>query len=78
MPKAASKTGNTGKTGTTSAPSSTSTTGNATAALPSTDDIAKRAYELYLQRGSESGYELEDWLQAEAELVAAASSATTR
>ncbi len=70
MPKAASKTAN---TGTTPAPPSTSTTGNATAALPSTEDIAKRAYELYLQRGSESGYELEDWLQAEAELVAAAS-----
>jgi hypothetical protein len=66
MPKAASKTGTTPKP----------TTGNATAALPSTDDIAKRAYELYLQRGSESGYEVEDWLQAEAELVAAASSAT--
>ena len=39
---------------------------------PSPDAIAKRAYELYLQRGSESGYELEDWLQAEAELIAAA------
>ncbi|HTA18679.1 MAG TPA: DUF2934 domain-containing protein [Polyangia bacterium] len=71
MPKAASKTGN---TGTTSAPRATPTTGNAAAALPSTEDIAKRAYELYLQRGSESGYELEDWLQAEAELVAAAAS----
>jgi len=70
MPKAASKTGN---TGTTPAPPSTSKTGNATAALPSSEDVAKRAYELYLQRGSEAGYELEDWLQAEAELVAAAS-----
>ena len=55
-------------------PLPTSTTGNASAALPSAEDIAKRAYELYLQRGSESGYEVEDWLQArEAELVAAAS-----
>lgn len=70
MPKAASKTGD---AATTSAPTSTSTTGNASAALPSNEDIAKRAYELYLQRGSESGYEIEDWLQAEAELVAAAS-----
>lgn len=34
--------------------------------------IAKRAFELYLQRGSESGYEVEDWLAAEAELTAAA------
>jgi hypothetical protein len=30
--------------------------------------IAKRAYELYLQRGSVSGHELDDWLEAEAEL----------
>jgi len=43
------------------------------AAPPSRDAIAKRAYELYLQRGSVSGYELEDWLEAEAELTAAAS-----
>jgi Protein of unknown function (DUF2934) len=34
--------------------------------------IAKRAFELYLQRGSESGYEVEDWLAAEAELTAVA------
>lgn len=33
---------------------------------------AKRAYELYLERGAAPGYELEDWLQAEAELAAAA------
>jgi Protein of unknown function (DUF2934) len=32
------------------------------------DAIAKRAYELYLQRGSVSGHELDDWLEAEAEL----------
>ncbi|HVR04018.1 MAG TPA: DUF2934 domain-containing protein [Polyangia bacterium] len=42
------------------------------AAQPSRDAIAKRAYELYLQRGSVSGYELEDWLAAEAELTASA------
>jgi hypothetical protein len=39
------------------------------------DAIAKRAFELYLQRGSESGYEVEDWLQAEAELTAEAAAA---
>ena len=39
---------------------------------PSREAIAHRAYELYLQRGSESGFELEDWLSAEAELTAAA------
>jgi hypothetical protein len=31
-------------------------------------DIRIRAYEIYLQRGGQPGYELEDWLQAEHEL----------
>jgi uncharacterized protein len=30
--------------------------------------IRNRAYEIYLQRGGQPGYELEDWLQAEREL----------
>jgi hypothetical protein len=46
-------------------------------ATPPPDAIAKRAYELYLQRGSVPGYELEDWLQAEAELTAAAATGQT-
>ena len=33
------------------------------------DEIAGRAYQLYLQRGSEDGYDVEDWLQAEQELA---------
>ena len=37
-------------------------------ASPDEEAIAKRAYELYLQRGSVSGHELDDWLEAEAEL----------
>jgi hypothetical protein len=32
------------------------------------EQIARRAYEIYLARGSEPGRELEDWLQAEREL----------
>jgi hypothetical protein len=35
---------------------------------PSHDEIAARAYELYLARGSLDGYSEEDWLMAEAEL----------
>ena len=31
-------------------------------------EIRNRAYEIYLQRGGQPGYELEDWLQAEREL----------
>jgi hypothetical protein len=37
------------------------------------ESIAKRAHELYLQRGSVPGHELDDWLQAEMELSAAES-----
>jgi hypothetical protein len=37
------------------------------------DAIARRAYELFQARGSEPGHEMEDWLQAEAELQAQAS-----
>ena len=33
------------------------------------DRIAKRAYEKFLERGSSPGFELQDWLSAEAELV---------
>ena len=32
-------------------------------------EIRNRAFEIYLQRGEQSGYELEDWLQAERELT---------
>jgi len=31
--------------------------------------IALRAYELYLQRGGTDGHEVEDWLQAEQEIL---------
>ena len=37
---------------------------------PTEEEISARAFELYLRRGSVPGYELDDWLQAEAELVA--------
>jgi hypothetical protein len=37
-------------------------------ALTLEERIRQRAYELYLARGSQSGSELDDWLQAEAEI----------
>jgi hypothetical protein len=40
-----------------------------TAAINQT--IAERAYELYASRGYEHGYDLEDWLTAEAQVAAA-------
>jgi outer membrane protein TolC len=33
--------------------------------------ILRRAYELYLQRGNQSGSEIDDWLQAEEEMLQA-------
>ena len=40
----------------------------ASASEPSHEEIARRAYELYLERGSVEGHQEEDWLIAEAEL----------
>ena len=34
----------------------------------SKEDITHRAYELYVQRGSEPGKDVEDWVRAENEL----------
>jgi hypothetical protein len=39
---------------------------------PNHDEIRRRAYEIYLERGRLPGLELEDWLQAESEIESAA------
>jgi Protein of unknown function (DUF2934) len=39
-----------------------------TAQIPLEERVQKRAYELYVLRGNESGSEMDDWLQAEAEI----------
>ena len=36
---------------------------------PTQEEIRERAYELYLERERESGGPVDDWLQAEAELL---------
>jgi hypothetical protein len=36
---------------------------------PTQEEIAKKAYEIYLRRGGTPGNETEDWLQAERELM---------
>ena len=41
----------------------------ALAVLPPREEVARRAYEIYLSRGSEPGRELDDWLRAERELM---------
>ena len=33
------------------------------------EQIQRRAYELYVERGNQSGSELDDWLQAEEEIL---------
>ena len=36
--------------------------------FPLEERIRRRAYELYVQRGNQSGSEYDDWLQAEEEM----------
>lgn len=36
----------------------------------SKEEISRRAYELYLNRGGEHGHDVEDWVRAEKELGA--------
>jgi hypothetical protein len=43
-------------------------------ARPDAKEIATRAHELYLKRGSIPGFEMQDWLQAEKELIEESSS----
>ena len=43
---------------------------NARSPMELIDRIRVRAYELYLERGREPGHDTEDWLRAEAELMA--------
>jgi hypothetical protein len=38
-------------------------------ALPLEERIRRRAYELYVERGDQSDSELDDWLQAEEEVL---------
>jgi hypothetical protein len=38
---------------------------------PTPEQIERRAYELYVQRGGQDGQDLEDWLAAERELTEA-------
>jgi hypothetical protein len=36
---------------------------------PTQEEVALRAYHIYLERGAVPGYELEDWMEAERQLV---------
>jgi len=37
---------------------------------PSADDIARRAYDIFVKNGSQPGHDIEHWLEAEAQLNA--------
>jgi hypothetical protein len=39
--------------------------------VPTHEEIARRAFELYVARGQDDGSELSDWLRAQSELAAA-------
>ena len=39
------------------------------ARVPTENDIARRAYELFVERGGEHGRDLDDWLSAKRELL---------
>lgn len=51
------------------APRPRRTTKKAVTAAPSAQDIAVRAYYRFVERGRVPGFEVEDWLGAEADLV---------
>jgi len=53
-------TGETNKTGKDAAVRATS---------PTCEQIAARAYQIYLERGCQHGHDMDDWLQAEYELL---------
>jgi len=37
--------------------------------LPTKEQIERRAYHLYIERGGENGHDLEDWFAAEKEIT---------
>ncbi len=60
------------QTPTTAAPAAAADVARTTAAqaAPTMEEIARRAYEIYLQRGGQHGQDMNDWLAAERELRA--------
>ena len=48
-----------------------------TPSVPTQEQIAKRAYEIYLERGCTPGDPMQDWLRAEQELSAPAKKSRT-
>jgi hypothetical protein len=55
----------------------TSQTTTAAAAKPACERVAMRAYEKWLQRGCVHGYDQQDWVEAEREVMAEQNRSTT-
>ncbi len=45
---------------------------------PIRDQIEHRAYAIYLERGCQDGFDVQDWLQAESELLSTAEGKSSR
>ncbi len=45
------------------------TSASSTKPAPTYEEIAKRSFEIYLERGGEHGHDAQDWARAEAELL---------
>ena len=45
---------------------------------PITEAIARRAYELFLERGGQHGHDVDDWVQAEQDVIDAINARATR
>jgi hypothetical protein len=63
------KAGQSGGTGKASRTPSAKNAGARSKAQPRPDEIAMRAYEIFMARGAIHGSDLDDWLQAESELT---------
>ncbi len=55
----------------------TPSTPTASGAKPSCEHIAQRAYEKWMKRGCVHGYDVQDWAEAEKEVMAEQSRTTT-
>ena len=60
------------------APAPKSKKASARKSKPTQDQIAARAYEIYLERGATPGDPMQDWLQAERELNGPAKKARSK
>jgi len=45
------------------------------ATVTNSGEVARRAYDLYLERGCEHGHDVDDWLQAERDVRASSTTA---